>query len=615
MLYKNGSTWDPLPNASPVSTGQMSIVTTFETKIIRANGLPFNPTYDLLNTTDNIYELPAETDSYGSYMYPNPPTASHYVSQRVFLNVGDSIVTNLTNFITYGWSDGSSTFWPYRYDADPQAHEEDWRDVMVNLIATARTEETNIVIKADNIITENMMMNLNMILHDNVLQSDFVKSVITMFNLYLEQSSPTNYIIEPRDDFYNTYTEIQDLTDKVDFDTYSAERPQVILGTDLTFTYDEDSDTFNDEYKKCTEKIYGQYEKKSPVGIDEKEIKIVFAPTPSGALTEMKDTLGRSHFDVPKIFRVSDDNQYVTDATFKPRILYWNGWTSTLFTTDGWVMYGCNGRRVETNGLYEGQFGYNFANAVYIGKHPYVGHFNLPFGNETIDLNFGACDWYWSYFPVNVWATNANLYNTYYSNIINELTANDARMVTFNAVLSSKDILDIKFYNPICIDGIYYRLYQIEDFVPGKECTIRLLKSLYIQDQFVEKLPRPVIPIFIGNLTHPSINNSVLDIINGGTISIAPAAAIKKIHLPVDLYDPNMTRGSMSTVTSYDVIDGNDEYTINGYLYDKLVLFAEKEDRNNVKVDLFDPNYSESLTVDEMLNGKKESSMERLKKI
>jgi hypothetical protein len=67
----------------------------------------------------------------------------------------------------------------------------------------------------------------------------------------------------------------------------------------------------------------------------------------------------------------------------------------------------------------------------------YFGHLNDP-NTPTIDLNFGA--------PLEIYFTNssypsANLFNTYYSQYMSEITDKDSRLLTGFFDLSNIDIL------------------------------------------------------------------------------------------------------------------------------------------------------------------------------
>lgn len=572
VLYWNSGlgVWEHPADASPISTGQHSIKTYFWSYIERASGATYNPATDYIGATDNIFELPAEIDTYGGYIYQSPPTATHRCSGRFYMNVGDKIVTKMTQYLFFGWSDGSSSFWPWRYDSNPGGGTS-WHDLMVNLVAEARTVETTMTVDSDNIITEDCVMKPTMLLHADVSQADFLKSIITMFNLYIEQTSTTEYKIEPRDDFYNSYTSVIDLTQKVDFDSYRLERPEVLLNKNIKFKTQEDDDTFTTTYRDACYKPYGDYIKMVPGATGTVEFETIFAPAAIGPMTEERYSDGSHRADIPKIFKMNSDLSIDLDALFRPRIMYWGGYVNTPNATEMYQIRHCDETQVTT----------------ITGKYPYAGHFDIPNAGDTLDINFGVCDWYWVEYTGTDWANSNNLVNKYYSNLLEELEDVDARVVTYTAILSAKDVFDIKFYNRILIRNVMYHLVSIDDYVPNKQCTLKLLKVMYIGTKPTTILPRPIVERPIVNIAglinsavingteiidggHGNViigdttdNNFISDVIDSGQIDIAATGIdLDRIIMnptnivntsAVDVIDPMSTKPPMS---AKEIIDG-----------------------------------------------------------
>ena len=581
VLYWNSGLgiWEHPADASPISTGQHSIKTYFWSYIERASGAPYNMATDYIGSTDNIFELPAEIDTYSGYIYPSPPYASHRCEGRFYMNVGDKIITKMTQYIFFGWSDGSSTFWPWRYDSNPGGGTS-WHDLKVNLVAEARTVETSMYVDSDNVITEDCVMKPTMLLHSDVSQADFIKSIMTMFNLYIEQDSPTSYKIEPRDDFYNSYTQTIDLSQKVDFDSYRVERPPAILNKNIYFKSAEDDDTFINAYKDSVGKAYGDYIKLMPGAIGSVEFNTVFAPTALGPMTEEKFTTGASRADIPKLFKMNSDASIDLDALFRPRILYWGGYISTPTATESFQIRHCDETTITT----------------IMGSYPYAGHFDIPNGGDTMDINFDVCEWYWINYLGTDWASNNNLVHKYYGNMLEELGDIDARLVTYNAILSAKDIYDIKFYNRILIRDILYHLVSIEDFVPNKECTLKLLKVMYIGSRPITVLPRPVAERPIVNIAG-IIGSAVVggtEIIEGGHGNIIIGDTTGNA-IPVDLID-----------------GGQSDIAASGINLDRIIMNPVNI-INNSAIDNIDPETTRpTLTVAEILNGAKVSNNDKL---
>jgi hypothetical protein len=104
----------------------------------------------------------------------------------------------------------------------------------------------------------------------------------------------------------------------------------------------------------------------------------------------------------------------------------------------------------------------------------YAGH--LYFGGgllttPTIDLNFGA--------PLELQFApttypSDNLFNTYYSPYMAEVTNKDSRLITAYFKLSDLDIFNIDFAKFIYIDGGLYRLQKVYDYSPENDDTIKV---------------------------------------------------------------------------------------------------------------------------------------------
>ena len=76
-------------------------------------------------------------------------------------------------------------------------------------------------------------------------------------------------------------------------------------------------------------------------------------------------------------------------------------------------------------------------------------------------------------------ALGNNLFNTYYSSYLAEITDKDSRLVTAKIKLNEQDIFNLDFGRFIWIDGVLYRLSKIIDYSAGEICTIELLRVIY----------------------------------------------------------------------------------------------------------------------------------------
>ena len=110
----------------------------------------------------------------------------------------------------------------------------------------------------------------------------------------------------------------------------------------------------------------------------------------------------------------------------------------------------------------------------------YGGHLDDP-DNPTNDINFGA--------PKEIQFTattypTINLFNSYYSGYIAEITSKNSKLLTCSALLNTMDIQQLDFSKYIWIDGILFRLNSVEGFNPmeyntTKVTLLKVIETIY----------------------------------------------------------------------------------------------------------------------------------------
>jgi hypothetical protein len=103
-------------------------------------------------------------------------------------------------------------------------------------------------------------------------------------------------------------------------------------------------------------------------------------------------------------------------------------------------------------------------NATNLGSNTtylYGGHFDDP-DAPNADLNFGATKEL--YFELAAGNLSNNLFNTYYSPYLAEITDKDSRLLSGNFKLTQLDIFNLDFAKFIYIDGGLYRLSKVIDY-------------------------------------------------------------------------------------------------------------------------------------------------------
>ena len=269
------------------------------------------------------------------------------------------------------------------------------------------------------------ILDINQYVPLKIKQSDFVKSIFTMYNLYvdIDTDQPNKLILKHRDEYYDSGAEV-DWTAKL-----MKEREQdLVFLPDLTakkliLSYKQDKDSPNEVYTQMTNEVYGQleytFDNEYIKGTDTKEI--LFSPTPVVATT----------FDayVPALNGEAPKTNI--------RILY-DGGEQTCGTWD-LIEYGTTGALGNTT-------------------YPMLGHFDnalLP----TFDINFGTNDYYY-YSPQTLTANN--LYNLYWRRTVNQI--NVGKMLVAMFYLNEADIQTLKLNQKVRIDNSWWNINRVIDY-------------------------------------------------------------------------------------------------------------------------------------------------------
>ena len=313
-------------------------------------------------------------------------------------------------------------------------------------IATAdlKTGSVMSLTNRDSHFTVGETISMNATLPKLVKQSDFVGSIIKRFNLYLDYDAIDENLIyiEPREDYYNNVK--VDVSEKVDRSKEVVISPLGALdASTYLFEDKKDGDVKNKLHQDSKEEVYGRHK----VDVDndfvknERKITTIFSPTP---LISINGDNGRI---ISSIAFVDEDNNRV-EAKGNIRLLYWGGLKSSS--------------------------GYWKLNQSTKLSYPYAGHLEDPYANDpnnvTFDLNFGVPSTLYYDFSYGglgtINYTNANCYNVFWKNYIEEITSKDSKLLTCYVSLRPADYADYNFRQSYYIDGEYWRLIKIVDYSP-----------------------------------------------------------------------------------------------------------------------------------------------------
>lgn len=305
------------------------------------------------------------------------------------------------------------------------------------------------------------LVNFDYVLPEKVLATDYLKSIFNMFNMYMEphKTIPNKFIIEPFEDFYAQGTE-RNWTSKLDRSQKVTEK---LISEDLarqySFSYKEDKDFLNDDYKNSQKRVYGDfvYNIDNEFTTNEEKIEVLFSPTP---VDNVKDS---SIFVIPKMGKY-DSNGKFGKTNFNPRFLRVNPTLTKLAPGEYFI----------------------FTGTTQYTSYPYAGHMNNPFTGTT-DYNFGSVPYV--YYPFSLVTSSSittnNLFNVYWNKWLTEVTDKEAKMITAYFKLSPSDIAEFRFADKIYVEGLtsegghFFRINAIE-YSPtsGKPAKVELLKVL-----------------------------------------------------------------------------------------------------------------------------------------
>jgi hypothetical protein len=305
-------------------------------------------------------------------------------------------------------------------------------------------------------ILDGATLTINETLPIDIKQSDFLMSVIRMFNLFVEtdKNDSNNLIIDTYDSFYGAGT-TQDWSKLLDVSKPVIISPMGALDARrYTVKYTQDTDFWNKKYFDSYGKTYGEYNLDITNDFlkNENKNEVLFAPTPSIGTTAV-DRI------IPEIYQL-DSTGLQTKLRSKLRILYYAGAKNTV------------------NGFTYTSAVTGSSSEIY---YPYAGHIDDPI-TPTADLSFGVPNEIYYVNPYGQTSyTNNNLFNQYHKLFIDEITDVNSKIVTAFFRLQPLDILNLSFRNKIYIDGQYYRLNKVIDYNPLVEgvtkCELLKIKN------------------------------------------------------------------------------------------------------------------------------------------
>lgn len=301
------------------------------------------------------------------------------------------------------------------------------------------------------------ILDINQYVPLKIKQSDYIKSIFQMYNLYADTDTdqPNKLILRHRDEYYDSGAE-KDWTQKL-----MKDREQnLIFLPDLTakklkLTYKADNDSPNVVYTQMTDEIYGQleytFENEYVRDTDTKEL--IFSPTPV-VTTTFDAYVPALNGEAPKT---------------NIRILY-DGGEQTCGSWD-LIEYGTTGE-------------------LGITTYPMLGHFDDAL-TPTFDINFATCDYYY-YSPSTLTANN--LYNLYWRRAVNQINVGKMLVAYFH--LTEADIQTLKLNDKIRINNSWWNINKVIDYDANAEVPTKVeLISIDTEIELAPFVTNPGTPV------------------------------------------------------------------------------------------------------------------------
>ena len=300
-------------------------------------------------------------------------------------------------------------------------------------------------------------MKIQYTLPKSMKQRDFLKSIITMHNLYVTQDRLQTNVLEiiPYNEFYQSFkNEALDWSDKLDYSQEISITPLSELSAkEYRFSFADDQDYWSQSYQTKFNEGYG--EKREVIDndfvLETKSVKVVFG---APVLREQSPDMLMIHLYKVELRSKQRDN-------FKPRIAYYKPNTPC----PNWVAR------------------YNTGNTTYT-SYPYAGHLDDPI-NPTTDLLFGTPREV--YFATDNYPENTNLYTTYYDQLISSIGDRNSRLVEGYMYLTPTDISNLDFRKIIKLGNHFFQLQKVDKYNPmanglSKVSLFKILGDLQPED-------------------------------------------------------------------------------------------------------------------------------------
>lgn len=326
------------------------------------------------------------------------------------------------------------------------------------LVDTSGNETQYFELKHYNSFDLDLDFDPTLVLSKESKQVDYIKNIIKKFNLIVEDVSgkyfngafqgENVFRIEPYNLYYSKYTTVKDWTKKVNQETIEFKRLDDYINKKLIFTDKYMKDQLTQWYNDYiyNEGSFGQrIVDDNPQITDEDKVETTLTQT-ANTHYPYKDYL-----EYCQVIEYDDNNEPNTDKKWGDCLLFVNSVDLETLINEKVRLNQIVGSIKTTHGIYN-----TFST------------FNALFGQDTADLNFGTCKWYYTFLDGN-WVTSNNCYNQFYKKMLADYNSAESRIMKCKCLLSAKDMNELLMSDVIIINSTAYHIATIKDWTDGKE--------------------------------------------------------------------------------------------------------------------------------------------------
>jgi len=298
-------------------------------------------------------------------------------------------------------------------------------------------------------------------------QIDFITSVNKMFNLVVvpEEVGTKTLRVEPIIDYFGTGV-VHDWTRLVDRDSPIEVVPSsLFLSGTLEYNLKPDTDLGNDTFFKQQGRIFGT--RKEQLNQDYKEQVVSFNPLFSSIVDYVVNTPSNDRQLTLPIFYnvVQQDLDGIAQNFFNPFKTNWTILNRGLNIPLAQIAENYGTATQDTLSW--------FFRSPLSGNSSYSGvneNFSFPVNNRFSTYPYGVQDYsiYYNFYKYDFYDILENrftcyedLYDVYYSDYIDDITADECRIMKCKVFLTPQDIAALDFRDTYFIDGAYWRLNKM----------------------------------------------------------------------------------------------------------------------------------------------------------